>query len=178
MCFRIASHRLSQRLLQRRRVLQRRLRIIQLQWRKLHWCGCSSEGNFSNYPRALLLSIEKKRTLCRFYFPKETVVRRNPKFISTSKTIIVNEGDTIKLPCQVSSSSVKFWVFGPCHEHQHQHHLNRIFLLDLFLVSILPQSFLSMVEPANLNNQFWLSFPCDSRRFACCVLLVLSWNNR
>merc|ERR1712156_89176 len=32
---------------------------------------------------------------------KETVVRRNPKFISTSKTIIVNEGDTIKLPCQV-----------------------------------------------------------------------------
>merc|ERR1719507_2250126 len=32
---------------------------------------------------------------------KETVVRRNPKFVSTSKTIIVNEGDTIKLPCQV-----------------------------------------------------------------------------
>lgn len=32
---------------------------------------------------------------------KETVVRRNPKFVSTSKTIIVNEGDPIKLPCQV-----------------------------------------------------------------------------
>ena len=32
---------------------------------------------------------------------KETVVKRNPKFVSASKTIIVNEGDTIKLPCQV-----------------------------------------------------------------------------
>ena len=135
MCFRIASHRLSQRLLQRRRVLQRRLRIIQLQWRKLHWSGCSSEGNLSNNPRALLLSIEKKRTLCRFYFLKETVVRRNPKFISTSKTIIVNEGDTIKLPCQVSSSSIKFWVFGPCHEHQHQHHLNRNFVCQIYFWS-------------------------------------------
>ena len=33
-------------------------------------------------------------------------------------------------------------------------------MLDLFLVSILPQSYLSMVEPAKLNNQFWLDpFP-------------------
>ena len=34
---------------------------------------------------------------------KETVVKRNPKFVSTAKTIMVNEGDTIKLPCQVDS---------------------------------------------------------------------------
>jgi len=32
---------------------------------------------------------------------KETVATRNPKFLSTPKTIMVNEGDTIKLPCSV-----------------------------------------------------------------------------
>jgi len=32
---------------------------------------------------------------------KETIVRRNPKFISQPKKIMVNEGDTIKLPCTV-----------------------------------------------------------------------------
>jgi hypothetical protein len=32
---------------------------------------------------------------------KEKVVKRNPKFISTSKSITVNLGGIIKLPCDV-----------------------------------------------------------------------------
>ena len=34
---------------------------------------------------------------------KETIVKRNPKFISQSKRITINEGDTIKLPCMVDN---------------------------------------------------------------------------
>ena len=29
------------------------------------------------------------------------MIKRNPKFVSTPKTMMVNEGETIKLPCQV-----------------------------------------------------------------------------
>jgi len=45
---------------------------------------------------------------------KETVVKRNPKFVSTYKTIMVNEGDTIKLPCVVDKldNFVIIWKKG------------------------------------------------------------------
>ena len=45
---------------------------------------------------------------------KETIVKRNPKFVSTSKTIMVNEGDTIKLPCTVDKleNFVIIWKKG------------------------------------------------------------------
>jgi len=45
---------------------------------------------------------------------KETVVKRNPKFVSTPKTIMVNEGDTIKLPCAVDKleNFVIIWKKG------------------------------------------------------------------
>ena len=37
------------------------------------------------------------------YDDKETIVKRNPKFLSQSKKITINEGDTIKLPCMVDN---------------------------------------------------------------------------
>jgi len=45
---------------------------------------------------------------------KETVVKRNPKFVSTPKNIMVNEGDTIKLPCTVDKldNFVIIWKKG------------------------------------------------------------------
>eukprot|EP00092_Neocalanus_flemingeri_P012338 GFUD01013302.1.p1 GENE.GFUD01013302.1~~GFUD01013302.1.p1 ORF type:complete len:508 (+),score=79.40 GFUD01013302.1:150-1673(+) len=45
---------------------------------------------------------------------KETIVKRNPKFKSTPKTIMVNEGDTIKLPCTVDKleNFVIIWKKG------------------------------------------------------------------
>ena len=45
---------------------------------------------------------------------KETIVKRNPKFVSTPKTIMVNEGDTIKLPCTVDKleNFVIIWKKG------------------------------------------------------------------
>jgi len=45
---------------------------------------------------------------------KETIVRRNPKFISQPKKIMVNEGDTIKLPCTVDKldNFVIIWKKG------------------------------------------------------------------
>ena len=45
---------------------------------------------------------------------KETIVKRNPKFISQSKKITINEGDTIKLPCTVDNldSLVIIWKKG------------------------------------------------------------------
>ena len=45
---------------------------------------------------------------------KEVIVKRNPKFISPSKKITINEGDTIKLPCTVDNldSLVIIWKKG------------------------------------------------------------------
>ena len=45
---------------------------------------------------------------------KEVIVKRNPKFISQSKKITINEGDTIKLPCTVDNldSLVIIWKKG------------------------------------------------------------------
>jgi len=45
---------------------------------------------------------------------KETIVKRNPKFLTTPKTIMVNEGDTIKLPCAVDKleNFVIIWKKG------------------------------------------------------------------
>ena len=45
---------------------------------------------------------------------KETEVKRNPKFVSQAKNIMVNEGDTIKLPCIVDQldNMVIIWKKG------------------------------------------------------------------
>ena len=45
---------------------------------------------------------------------KETIVTRNIKFLTQSKKITINEGDTIKLPCTVDNMDhlVIFWKKG------------------------------------------------------------------
>lgn len=45
---------------------------------------------------------------------KETIIKRNPKFLSQSKKITINEGDTIKLPCMVDNldNLVIIWKKG------------------------------------------------------------------
>ena len=144
-CFRIASHRLSQRLLQRRRVLQRRLRIIQLQWRKLHWCGCSSEGSFSNNPRALLkiFHLLKKTNFMYILFPKGDSGEKESEvhFHLEDNHRQWRGHDQTTLPGVVIISKVlSFWSLPWISASTSPK--PQFCLPDLFLVSILPQSYL------------------------------------
>ena len=41
---------------------------------------------------------------------RETVVKRNPKFITPQKNLMVNEGETIKLPCVVDQLDQNFAI--------------------------------------------------------------------